>query len=71
MYHGFNGCPKEKYRAEFTNEYGEEWVFEYDYATGIGNVKGSDIAWNHYPVIDGQAEGLILNQRELEWLRLC
>ncbi|HEB30600.1 MAG TPA: hypothetical protein ENI15_06960 [Spirochaetes bacterium] len=61
----------EKYIAEFTNEYGEDWVFEYDYSTGNGVIKGSDVDWNEYPIIDGKALGLVLAQSEIEWLRSC
>lgn len=58
----------EKYRAEFTNEYGEDWVFEYDYSTGTGLLKGSDIDWISCPVIKGRAIGLNLTKSELAWM---
>lgn len=53
----------------YTNEYGEEWIFEYDSLTGVGNLKGSDINWQNYKVIKGKVTGLLLNKGELEWLK--
>ncbi len=60
---------KDNYVSEFTNRYGEEWIFEYDYTSKKGTLRGSDVDWQSYYVIDGQAEGLILNKEELTWLR--
>lgn len=57
--------------SRFTNEYGEDWIFEYDYSTGTGLLKGSDIDWNSYPVIKGCAIGLNLIKSELAWMRIC
>jgi hypothetical protein len=53
----------------YTNEYCEEWIFEYDSLTGVGNLKGSDINWKNYKVIKGKVTGLLLNKGELEWLK--
>ena len=44
-------------------------MFEYDPLTGEGNLKGSDINWQSYRVIDGRATGLLLNEGELKWLK--
>lgn len=58
-----------RYAARFANRYGEEWVFEYDPTTGEGVVRGSDVGWNPYPVVRGQAIGLVMNDEEILWLR--
>ena len=65
-----NGMTEGKnYCSMFTNEHGEEWQFEYSYGTGEGILKGSDVDWQTYRVVDGHALGLILSQEELLWLR--
>lgn len=38
----------------YTNEYGEQWIFEYDPLTGEGILKGSDIDWQSYRIIEGK-----------------
>lgn len=60
---------QKKVQWEYTNEYGEKWIFEYDSLTSIGNLKGSDVDWQIYQVIDGKVNGLILNKGELKWLK--
>jgi len=60
---------REKYTSTFTNRYGEEWIFEYDRVTGVGWLKGSDVDWQTYQVIDGRVNALILSSEELDWLR--
>ena len=57
------------YRSRFTNQYGEEWEFAYDSTTGEGILRGSDVDWQEYRVIDGRVPGLILNDEEILWLR--
>ncbi len=57
------------YTSRFTNRYGEEWEFEYDPSRGEGILRGSDLDWQEYRVIGGQAHGLILNDEEIQWLR--
>ena len=57
------------YTSEFTNRHGEKWIFEYDYATNKGILKGSDVDWQSYDVVDGRAPDLILNNEEILWLR--
>ena len=51
------------------NEFGESWIFTYDYATKKGIITGSDVNWEEYRVIDGRAAGLLLSDDELKWLR--
>jgi hypothetical protein len=58
-----------RYTSRFRNRYGEEWVFEYDPAKGEGGLRGSDVDWEEYRVVGGRAEGLILNDDEILWLR--
>ena len=57
------------YRSRFTNQYGEQWEFVFDPTTGEGVLRGSDVEWQEYRVIDGRVPGLILNGEELSWLR--
>lgn len=59
----------EKFESSYTNQYGEEWIFEYDTTTGIGIVKGSDVDWAEYQVVEGVAPLLILSDGEKQWLR--
>ena len=58
-----------QFASRFTNQYGDEWEFEYDYGKRKGLLRGSDVDWRSYVVIDGQARGLILNEEEIQWLR--
>lgn len=60
---------KKTYTSEFKNRYGEQWIFEYDYATGKAFLKGSDVDHQSYSVIDGRAPDLLLNNEEILWLR--
>lgn len=63
---------RSKYYGYFQNEYGEQWLFEYDHETGTGTLRGSDAGWEqNYEVVDGHAPGLILNASERKWLAAC
>ena len=57
------------YISKYTNEYGEEWIFEYNYLNKTAIIKGSDIDWQSYIVTNGYPDGLILNAGEREWLK--
>ena len=57
------------YKSRFTNRYGEAWQFEYDDHRQEGVLRGSDLDWQSCAVIDGQAQGVILNEEEIQWLR--
>lgn len=57
-----------KYTAKFRNQFGERWIFEFDFSTNKGILKGSDVGWREYPVFDGRAPDLILDQDERDWL---
>ena len=37
--------------------------------TGDGVLRGSDVDWQEYRVVDGLAKGLVLNEEEMAWLR--
>ena len=58
----------EKYTTKFRNTWGEKWIFEFDFSTNEGTLRGSDVGWHKYPVFDGRAPDLILNQDERDWL---
>ena len=45
----------EIYTSQFSNRYGEEWEFAYDLATGEGILRGSDVDWEEYLVVEGKA----------------
>lgn len=57
------------YTSRFSNQYGEEWVFEYDPTKEEGVLRGVDIGWQEYRVVEGRVPGLILNDEEILWLR--
>ena len=57
------------YVSRFNNRYGEAWEFEYERVRGEGVLRGADVDWQEYRVLDGQVPGLILNDEEIRWLR--
>ena len=59
----------EKHRSRFENRYGEAWEFEYDPVKGEGLLRGEDVDWQEYRVLDGLVPELILNDEEIRWLR--
>lgn len=56
-------------QSSFSNRSGQEWIFEYNPQTKLGIIKGTNVEQQEYPVINGQAEGLSLNDEESTWLR--
>jgi len=60
--------PPSSCQHSFTNRYGEEWLFCFDTDTNVATVKGSDVDWESYPVIEGVAYGLVMSADEKEWL---
>jgi hypothetical protein len=60
---------KRHYSSQSSNRYGEQWEFEYDPLKKEGVLRGSDVDWQEYRVINGRAFGLILNDEEIRWLR--
>lgn len=60
------------YYSYFENDFGEQWVFEYDYSVKTGKLYGGDAGWEQvFMVIDSQVENLILNTNEKTWLQAC
>lgn len=60
------------YIGYFENRYGEQWIFTYDREKRTAVLRGGDAVWNSgFSVVDGVAEGLILNNEEQLWLRAC
>ena len=57
------------YRSRLKNRYGEVWEFEYDPGAGEGILRGTDVDWQDYRVVDGQVLDLVLNDEEIRWLR--
>ena len=57
------------YKSRLTNRFGEAWEFEYDPVKGEGLLRGADVDWKEYRVVDGQVPDLILNDEEIQWLR--
>ena len=61
-----------RYYDYFANQHGEQAVFVYDYQTGQASVWMGDSGWREaHRVVDGQAEGVILNESEAAWIRAC
>jgi hypothetical protein len=56
------------YASRFENRHGEAWEFNYDPVKGEGVLRGADVDWQEYRVVDGQVPGLILNDEEIRWL---
>ena len=52
----------------FTNCHGEHWTFLFDGVSKQSFVRGSDIGEDCYPVFDGVAYGLTLEEEERAWL---
>ena len=57
------------YQSQYKNRYGEAWEFEYGPLKGEGVLRGEDVDWQEFRVLDGQVPGLILSDEELRWLR--
>ena len=53
----------------YTNQFGEQWEFQYNPVLGKGRLRGSDIDWEEHDVVQGRTLDLILSEDELEWLR--
>lgn len=57
-----------KFERAYTSNAGSAWRFYYDSKIGRACVAGDDIGLDVYPVYDGMAKGLVLEQDEREWL---
>jgi hypothetical protein len=61
-----------RYLGYFENSYGEQWIFEYDYATESGVLRGGDVDWEPHKVGEGgQVPGLNLGREEQAWVYAC
>ena len=58
-----------RYHSRFTNRHGDEWEFEYDSLKKEGVLRGSDVDWRDYRVLDARVAGLMLNEEEIRWLQ--
>lgn len=47
---------------------GDQWVFSFDHNSNTALVKGNDVGWESYPVVEGVAYGLEMNEEEQTWL---
>lgn len=56
------------YIEKFTNEYGEDFFFDYNSQNDMGIIWGDDIGVDLY-VFDGKCPPIILNMAEKEWLQ--
>lgn len=62
------------YYGYFVNEYGEQWIFEYDDATQTATLRGGDAGWEQKYVVDeGSVDfcQIILTKSELMWSYAC
>lgn len=60
------------YFGYYENNMGEQWIFVYDRDTKKAVLRGGDVGWeDKYEVRNGIAVGLILNQSEQNWLKVC
>lgn len=58
------------YLETYTNEYGEQWWFDYDKNNDMGILWGNDslIVGDKFYIFDGTTPKLILNSEEKEWI---
>jgi hypothetical protein len=67
-----DGDVPDAYYGYFANQHGEQSIYVYDEKTGEATVRMGDAGWdNVYPIVDGRAEGLIVNEAEATWIRAC
>jgi hypothetical protein len=66
-----DNTPSRRYLGYFENHFGEQSIFVFDYAAGEGFVFSGDAGWEVYPVREGVAVELMLNEEEKRWLRNC
>jgi hypothetical protein len=60
------------YIGYFENQFGEQWVFTIDRASGDAVLRGGDTGWNTaHEVVNGEVADLILSVEEKAWLRAC
>lgn len=54
--------------SQFRSKDGDEWIFEYSAQEDKAVVRGSDIGWEPYPVVEGIAFQLNMSLDEEAWL---
>lgn len=60
------------YISYFENRHGEQAIYTYDKATKVALVYCADAHWEHpYEVVLGKALGLVLDEQEQLWVRVC
>lgn len=57
------------YSLKYSNEFDDQWIFEFDYDALAGTLTGSEIDWAIYQVIDGSVSDLNFYHDEEVWLR--
>ena len=68
----FDGNKVGGYHGYFQNEYGDQFVFVYDYTSRKGMLWSGDAGWDEpYHVVDGNAPNLIMGANEVLWLQVC
>lgn len=61
-----------KYFSYFVNEHSEQAIYCYDYDTEEATLRMGDAGWEtEYPVVNGEADGLLMTKPELLWLHAC
>ncbi len=63
--------PRSVYKGYFENEHGEQAIFTYKRGDDHAMVYLGDNDWLPVRVVDGVAEGLILDPAEVAWLVAC
>ena len=59
------------YHGYFENRFGEQWVFTYDSARKVGELRGGDIGWDTViEVREGKAD-VMLGKAEAAWILAC
>lgn len=67
-----NGSTPNKYYGYYENDYREQAIFVFDYASREGVLYHGDAGWERtYKVVDGLVPELILSQHEEMWLQAC
>jgi hypothetical protein len=67
-----DGDVKGHYYGYFENTYGEQAVFVYDDETQTGTLWMGDAGWEQsFPMVDGTAPDMNLDEAEALWLRAC
>lgn len=74
-----NPCPRvtnrdsgRNYYGYYENEFGEQWLFIYDFDKDQGFLRGGDVGWDAvYSLGEDCRIDLILSKEERAWLTAC